>query len=105
MRLPSVESERRGRCSEVSSWVLVFVSGTRLPGFISSTTGFSRWPGQEQEAPSPVIFSKKATQTSGICFEVKFCYFQIEVTVMFCDDPRRLPSVCLGRGWYEFTSP
>jgi len=32
-------------------------------------------------------------------------YFQIEVSVMFCDDPRRLPSVCLGRGWYEFTSP
>jgi len=32
-------------------------------------------------------------------------YFQIEVSVMFCDDPRRLPSVCLGRSWYEFNSP
>jgi len=32
-------------------------------------------------------------------------YFQIEVSVRFCDDLRRLPSVCLGRGWYEFTSP
>jgi hypothetical protein len=31
-------------------------------------------------------------------------YFQIEVSVMFCDDPRRLPSVCLRRGWYEFAS-
>jgi len=31
-------------------------------------------------------------------------YFQIEVSVMFCDDPRRLPSICLGRGCYEFTS-
>jgi len=45
---------------------------TRPPGFISSTSGFSRWPGQEQEAPSSVIFSEKATQTSGIRFEVKF---------------------------------
>jgi len=27
-------------------------------------------------------------------------YFQIEVSVMFYDDPRRLPSVCLGRDWY-----
>ena len=70
----SGESERRGRCPEVSFWVLIFVSETRLPGFISSTTGFSRWPGQKQEAPSPVIFSEKATQTSGICFEVKFCF-------------------------------
>ena len=50
------------------------MSETRLPGFISSITGFSRWPGQEQEAPSTVIFSEKVTQTSGICFEVKFCF-------------------------------
>ena len=50
------------------------MSGTRLPGFISSTGGFSRWPGQEQEALSPVIFSEKSTHTSGICFEVKFCF-------------------------------
>jgi len=62
----------RGRCPEVSFWVLIFVSETRLPGFISSTTGLSRWPDQEHEAPSPVIFSEKATQTSGICFEAKF---------------------------------
>ena len=32
-------------------------------------------------------------------------YIQTEVSVTFCDDPRRLPSVCLGRGQYEFTSP
>jgi len=32
-------------------------------------------------------------------------YFQIEVSVMFRDDRRRLPSVSLGRGWDEFTSP
>ena len=32
-------------------------------------------------------------------------YFQIEILVMFCDIPQRLPSVWLGRGWYEFTSP
>jgi len=50
------------------------VSETRLPGFISSTTGFSCWPGQEKEAPSPVIFSKKAMQTSRLCFEVKLCF-------------------------------
>ena len=85
------------------------MSGTRLPGFISSTTGFSRWPGQEQEAPFPVIFSEKATQTSGICFVVKVwfrsLYFEIEVSGMFGVVPRLLPSVCLGRGWYEFTSP
>jgi len=31
-------------------------------------------------------------------------YFKIEVSVMFCDDPRHLPSVFLGKGWYEFTS-
>jgi len=68
------EGERRGRCPKVSFWVLILVSETRLPGFISSTTKFSRWPGQEQEAPSPVIFSEKATQTSEICFEVKFCF-------------------------------
>ena len=55
-------------------WVLIFVSGTRLTGFISSTTRFSRWPGQEQENQSPVIFPEKAMQMSGICFEVKFCF-------------------------------
>jgi len=70
----SGETETWGRCPEVSFWLLIFVSETRLPGFISSTTGFSRWPGQEQETPSPVIFSEKATQMSGICFEVKFCF-------------------------------
>jgi len=61
-----------GVAPEVSLWVGIFVSETRPPGFISSTSGFSRWPGQEQEAPSSVIFSEKATQTSGIRFEVKF---------------------------------
>ena len=68
----SGKSERRGLSPEFSFWVSIFVSATRLPGFISSTTGFSHWSGQEQEAPSPVTFSEKATQTSGICFEVKF---------------------------------
>ena len=61
-----------GVAPEVSLWVGIFVSETRPPGFISSISGFSRRPGQEQEAPSSVIFSEKATQTSGIRFEVKF---------------------------------
>jgi len=79
----------KGISSEVYVWVLIFVSETRLPAFISSTSGFSRGPRQEQEAPSPDIFSDKATQTSGICFELKlgfrFLCFQIEVSVMFWD--------------------
>jgi len=71
------------------------VPKTRPPGFISSTSGFSRWPGQEQEAPSPVISSEKATQTSGICFEVKIgfglCISKLKFRLYFAT----FPGVCL----------
>ena len=78
-------------------------------GFISSTTGFSLWPAREQQAPSSVTSPRRATQTFGACFAGKVwfrsLYFKIEFSVMFCDVPWHLPSVCLARGWYGFTSP
>ena len=89
------ESERRGRCPGVSFWVLIFVSETRLPGFVSSTTGFSRWPGQKQEAPPPVIFSEKSTHTSGICFEVKFRFGLCTSKLKFRLGFVTIPDVCL----------
>jgi len=73
----------------------MLVAGTRLPGFISSSTGFSRWPGQEQEAPSPVILSEKATQTSGMCFEVKFCFGLCISKLKFRLCFVTIPDVCL----------
>ena len=94
---------------EVSLWAVIFVSVTLLPGFISSTPGSSLWPGQEHQAPFSVVSPGRVTQTFGTCFANKVwfraIFFRIEVSVMFCDVPRRLPSVCLGRGWYEFTFP
>ena len=75
--LPSVDrlfwgKERLRRSPEVCFWVLIFVSDTRLPDFLSLTTGSSRRLGTDHEAPSPVIFSEKATHTSGIWFEFRF---------------------------------
>ena len=49
-------------------WVLVFL----LPS--CQHLGFSRWSGQEQEAPSTFNLFEKATQTSRICSEVKFWF-------------------------------
>ena len=71
------------------------MSGTRLLGLISSTSGFSHWLGQEQEPPSPVIFSEKATQTSGICFEVKIGFGLYISKLKFWLCFVTFPSVCL----------
>jgi len=85
----------KGVTPEVSLWVLIFVSGTRHLGFISSTSGFSRWLGQEQKAPSPVIFYEKATQMPGICIEVKIgfgrCISKLKFWLCFVT----FPGVCL----------
>jgi len=80
---------------EVSLWVGIFVSGTRLPGFMSLTSRFSRGPVQEQEAPFPVIFSEKATQTSGICLEVKFSFGLYICKLKFWLCFATFPGLCL----------
>ena len=53
--------------------------------------------------------SEKATQTSVICCKVKFCFrslfFLNWSSDYVWDGPWRLPSLCLGRGRYEATSP
>ena len=87
-----------GITPEVSLGVLIFVSGTHLPGFISSTSGFSRWLGQEQEAPSPVIFSEKGMQTTGICFGVKIGFSLYISKLKFWLCFAMFPGVCLAFG-------
>jgi len=66
-----------------------------FPFMVLRVRGFSRWPGQEQEAPSPVIFSEKATQTSGICFGVKFCFGLCISKLKFRLCFVTVPDVCL----------
>jgi len=49
-----------------------------------------------------LINPEKATQTSGICCKVKFCFRSLFFLNWYsdyvCDDPWRLPGGCIGRG-------
>jgi len=58
------------------------VSTTLLPGLISSTSAFSRWPGQEK-SPSPVIFPEMGMFCAKVCS--RSMYFHIEISfVLLC---------------------